>query len=92
MYSAEEAAELLPGKTAHWLLKNARLRKIAHTRVGRTIMFSAEDVAEIVRAGKVQPDLRAVPPSGAPPRVSAARSAKEPKLTARTPRRKRGAA
>lgn len=55
LYSPEEAAAILPGKTAHWLKKKAREGKIPHARIGRTVMFTPADLTEIAREGARKP-------------------------------------
>lgn len=92
LYSPEQAAEWFPRKTANWLKARARAGVIPCTRMGRTIMFSEADLAEIARMGQQRP--KAVQISGrTPPRKQAApASGGEPVLKAKVPPRKRKAA
>lgn len=41
------------GKSANWMKENARAGRIPCHRVGRTIMFTPSDVAEIIENGAV---------------------------------------
>lgn len=54
MLSATEAAAALGGGVSRdWLLVQARAGKIAHHRLGRTILFTADDLDAIVAAAAV---------------------------------------
>jgi hypothetical protein len=94
LYSPEEVEQLrlLPEVTANWLKRKAGLSLIPCTRLGRTVMFSADDITEIARSGAQRPkDVAAA--ATVTPIASGKRKAPgaEPKLRARPPR-KRGAA
>jgi len=94
MYTPEEAAQILGrdsgALTANWFKEKARYGLIPCTRIGRAVLFTAEDLAEIARMGR-QRTL----PSGRPARPAARRRpAGEPKISleAKTPRRLRNVA
>jgi hypothetical protein len=90
LYSPEEAAEILPGKSAYWLKRNAGKGTIPCTRLGRTVMFTPADLSEIARAGARKPQAA----SSAPVPIAGRRKAPEGgrTLKARVPKRKQGAA
>lgn len=50
----EEASQLL-GVSAHWLTEQARAQRIQHTRMGRRIRFSDDDIAAVIRDSKRVP-------------------------------------
>lgn len=89
LYSPEEAAAILPGKTAYWLKRNAGKEAIPHTRLGRTIMFSPADLSEIARTGARKPSAA---PAAVTPITGRRKAADDGTLQPRVPRRKRGAA
>jgi len=86
--SSADAGELI-GKTENWMKEKARAGTIPCTRIGRTIRFTPQQVAEIVRMHEQKPRQPALP-GRAPARHQAADGV--PVLEARTPRRKRAAA
>jgi hypothetical protein len=57
LYTPEEAAVFI-GKTAWWLEDQVRACTIPHTRIGRTVMFSAEHIRAITAQGEVDPATR----------------------------------
>lgn len=59
MWTPEVAAPKV-GKSPNWLKEKARAGEIPYHRIGRTIMFTPGDVAEIIENGAV--------PAGAPSR------------------------
>ena len=65
LYTSEEAAALI-GKTAWWLEDQARACTVPFTRVGRTVMFSADHIRAIHAQGEVDPATRR--PKGRPVR------------------------
>lgn len=91
LYSPEQAAGWFPRKTANWLKAQARKGAIPCTRLGRTIMFSDADLAEIARMGQQRPKPTALTARTPRRKQSAARSG-EPVLRAKAPPRKRSAA
>ena len=49
IYNAEQAAKRLNGlKTANWLKTQARAGRIPHTRLGKTIAFSEQNLRDLV--------------------------------------------
>jgi hypothetical protein len=89
LYTAEEAAEFFPDKTANWLKTQARQGKIPCTRIGRTYSWTDADISEIIAAGRQRP----VPVLAArtPARKRAAATARSGNaLKAKVPPRKRG--
>jgi len=86
LFSAEEASPIVH-KSANWLKVHARTGAIPSTKLGRTTLFTPQQLAEIARAGARAPAPGASLPSRAPQR----RQADDPgdgTLQARTPRRK----
>lgn len=57
LYTSEEAAAFI-GKTAWWLEDKARACTVPFTRVGRTVMFSADHIRAIHAQGEVDPSTR----------------------------------
>jgi excisionase family DNA binding protein len=41
-----------------WLRHKVARREVAHTRIGRRVRFTAENIAEIIAAGRVGADTR----------------------------------
>jgi|SoimicmetaTmtLPB_FD_contig_31_34658703_length_423_multi_4_in_0_out_0_2 hypothetical protein len=41
-----------------WLRQKVARREVAHTRIGRRVRFTAENLAEIIAAGRVGADPR----------------------------------
>lgn len=87
-----QMAEIFPGKMANWFKVQARSGAIPCTRLGRTIMFSEADLAEIARMSQQRP--RPAPLAGRTPRRKQAAASRdgEPVLKAKVPPRKRKAA
>jgi hypothetical protein len=96
LYTPEQAADIMGdgsgALTANWFREKARKELIPCTRVGRVIMFSPEDLAEIARAGQRRPQPRPALVPRTPARRKAAEGGGAPVLQVRTPRRKRSAA
>ena len=86
-YGAEEAGKII-GQTANWMKTQARAGKIPFTRVGRQMRWTAQHLAEILRAGEQKP--RPVLVSRPPARHRATEGAPAV-LQARQPRRNRKA-
>ena len=91
LYAPDEAAGILDpsGKTTgYWLLKRARSGEFPCTRVGRSIVFSPGNLAEIARSlhKSARPKNAAVPPQ------RSRRGTSKPPATATTSRSRRGAA
>lgn len=68
MWTPEVSAPKV-GKSPNWLKEKARASEIPHHRMGRTIMFTPSDVAEIIENGAVpagtpqrQPRRKRTPP------------------------------
>lgn len=55
LQTPEQVGEML-GISANWLRTNARKGRIQHTRLGRRLMFSAEDVAAVLAGHRRTPD------------------------------------
>jgi hypothetical protein len=89
VYTADEAGEILKCK-ASWLKERARKREIPFTMVGGSYGWTPSHLAEIVKLFEYRPAGRSAAPVAA--RRTAARSDEVATLTARTPRRTRGAA
>jgi hypothetical protein len=87
-YDAEEAGEIIH-QSANWMKTQARARKIPFTRVGRGMVWTPQQLAEILRAGEQRPKPALVPRT---PQRRKAASGDAPALQARSPRRKLGAA
>ena len=87
-YDAEEAGALL-GRSADWMKKQARARKIPFTRVGQSMRWTPEHIREILRTGEQRPQAALV--ARTPRRKQAAKTATS-SLQAKTPPRRRGAA
>lgn len=93
LYSPEQAAEWFPKKTANWLRTQARNAAIPCTRMGRTIMFSEADLAEIARMSQQRPKPPATLTARTPRRRrTTAAGGGDPVLKAKVPPRKRKAA
>jgi hypothetical protein len=86
LFTPEEAAQILR-KSAYWLKRNAGQGTIPHTRIGRTISFTAADLAEITRNGARKPGTATAAAPAAPARVT--RDAAVAALQPRVPRRRR---
>jgi excisionase family DNA binding protein len=93
LYRPAEVAEIL-GCSEWWVKEQARKRRIPFAWIGGSYRFTAEHIAEIVRASEVRPTGRA---SGAPD-IAASREQHPQqqaqtvaRLTARNPRRARQA-
>lgn len=88
IYTAEEAAPVIK-KTAYWLKTHARKGDIPFTRIGRSYLWTADQLAEIVRAGehrpRVQAPYRSAPWGGRPAEPD---NAFRTPLRANIPRRK----
>lgn len=54
LHTTAEAAALL-AVSPSFLKRGATARTLPHTRVGRFVRFSDDDLAEIVRRGRVEP-------------------------------------
>ena len=55
VYTPEEAAKVVRVKTAYWLLSNARAGRIPHTRIGKTICFTRQNLVDLVEQGYCDP-------------------------------------
>ena len=66
----EGLANLL-GRSADWWARKARKKEIPHFRVGKTIMFTADHVAQIIAANEVQPKTGPTKPPAPAPAPSA---------------------
>lgn len=87
-YNAEEAGRIVR-QSANWMKTHARAGDIPFTRIGRTVLWTPQQLAEIGRRGEQRPK----PPPLAP-RTPARRRAAEgtAALKAKPPRRKPAAA
>jgi hypothetical protein len=75
-----------------WVKEQARRRRIPYCRIGGSYRFTDEHVAEIARIFEVRPDdtpAKSVPRQPVPPLI--AETGSVVRLTARRPRRSRGA-
>jgi len=88
-YDAEEAGKILH-RSANWMKTKARAGKIPFTRLGRQMVWTPQNLSEILRAGEQKPRpaaLAARPPARRRP------SADGPAvLQARPQRQRKGAA
>jgi hypothetical protein len=53
---AEAASRLRMSES--WLRHKVARREVAHTRIGRRVWFTAQDIAAIVAAGRTEPKPR----------------------------------
>lgn len=88
MHDAEEAASLI-GCTPNWLMTKARTGQVVHTLLGRKVLWTPNQVTEILRAGEQKPRLALV---ARPPARRRAAAGGGTALQARPQRRKQGAA
>jgi hypothetical protein len=92
MRTPAEAATMIGGLTENWLRDQARLRKVPHHRPGRKIMFTDEDIAEIVRLTAVAAGAGATPAKAPGGRRSSGNKPPVAQLLESRPPRKRPAA
>lgn len=52
--TAVEVADLL-GKTPAWWLAQARQKKVPHRRIGRSVLFTEDDIDEYLATSRVTP-------------------------------------
>jgi hypothetical protein len=89
LYDAEQAAALIPRKTAHWMKVHARRGEIPFTRIGRTYYWTPAHISEIIAAGEQRPVPALTQRTPARKRAAAARTGN--RLQAKVPPRKRNA-
>ena len=66
-YTAAEAAEFLAW-TETALKQAAVQRRVPHTRFGREVRFTKQDIADILAASRIPAEAPAAPPASARPR------------------------
>lgn len=89
MYDPEQAGPIV-GHTANWMKIKARKNLIPCTRVGRKIMFTPQDLADLAAMGRQRPQMAAATSRAANRKGEAADAAK-PRLQARPPKRRAAA-
>jgi hypothetical protein len=86
-YDAAKAGEMV-GQSANWMKTQARAGRIPYTRIGRSMRWTPQQVAEIIRAGEKKPETRPALVARTPRRKMAGGV---PALQAKTPRRRKAA-
>ncbi|MGF6881788.1 hypothetical protein ABH933_001299 [Nocardia sp. GP40] len=86
-YSSKVVGKAL-GHSAYWVEEAARQKLIPHLRVGRRLLFTAEQIEQMLGLFTVSEQT---PEQPAPPRRRQAKGARPMRLQARIPARRRNA-
>ena len=92
-YTPEEAGPKV-GQTAYWMKRKAQQKKIPSRKVGRKVLFTDDDIAEILQMFARRPDAAAVQTSSPrrPRRRTAPQAAGQAAPLVAKPPKRRGTA